>query len=75
MYVSRNNAGEIYGAWTVPQTAEQRAQGRDHSSWLPDDDEEVVAFSSRVIAEPPPEQRLAALGLSIAELKTLLGLE
>lgn len=75
MFVARNQAGAIYGAWTVPQTAEQRDQGTRHPDWLPDNDERVVAFNSRVPAAPTPEQKLAALGLSVPQLKTLLGLE
>jgi len=75
MYVARNNEGEIYGAWTVPQTAEQREQGHSHPSWLPDDDADVVAFNSRIPSEPTPEQRLASLGFTPEQLKALLGLE
>lgn len=75
MFVARTQDGAIYGTWTVPQTAEHREQGHLHSDWLPDNDAEVLAFNSRIQAEPTPEQRLASLGFTPEQLKTLLGLE
>lgn len=68
MFVGRREDQTIYGAWTNRQW-----QGQEE---LPDDDSELLAFfASLVPTERTPEQKLAAAGLSVAELKELLGLE
>lgn len=67
MFVGRNEDDSIYGLWTVRQWAGQEE--------LPDDHEEVVEFLNWEPPERTPAQKLAAVGLSVEELKTLLGVE
>lgn len=67
MFVGRKENGDIFGTSTVEQqwTTEK----------LPDDHAEVVAFLNRPRPERSVADRLAALGLSIDDLKEVLGLE
>jgi hypothetical protein len=45
MFVARKPDGTIYGAWTMPQTEQQRIDGEDNSpDWVADEDAELVAF-------------------------------
>jgi len=57
MFVARKSDGSISGAWAVPQTAQQRADGEDNSpDWVADDDAELVAFlTPAASAETPLE--------------------
>ncbi len=75
MFVARNNDGSIYGAWRIPQTESQRELGVAHPDWENDDDPEVLAFMNRPLPIRTAAQKLAALGLTPDDLKTLLGLE
>jgi hypothetical protein len=67
MFIARKEDGSIYGTWTVQQW--------DGQEELPDDHDDVVAFVGRPFPTRTAEQKLAAAGLSVAELKTLLELE
>lgn len=66
MFIGRKEDNPIYGLWSVRQW--------DGPEELPDDDAEVVAFVNRPRPEPTPEQKLAATGFTVEELKQLLGL-
>ena len=69
MFVGRRDDRTIYGLWSVRQW-----EGQDE---LADDHADVVAFRNR--ATPPvtltTTQKLAALGLTVPDLKQLLGLK
>lgn len=67
MYVGRKEDGTIYGTWTVRQWEGQEELADDHA--------DVVAFLNREVPEPTPEQKLARAGLTVDELKELLGLD
>lgn len=68
MFIARNPDGSIYGAWSVSQK-----HNPDVTEELPDDHPEVVAFMA---PKPPPvltpEQKLAAIGLTVDDLKALI---
>jgi len=66
-FIGRREDHSIYGLWSVRQWPGQE--------WLAEDHTDVVA--ARAAAQPPersPEQKLASLGLSVDDLKELLGL-
>jgi hypothetical protein len=68
MFVDRVN-GEICGSYASPQH-----EGQEE---LPDDSSELAAFFQRISPEPiasTPTQKLEAIGLSVADLKQLLGI-
>lgn len=65
MFVGRKEDGTIYGTSTVPQ-----AWAKEE---LPDDHPDVVAFRERKPPQRTPEQKLAALGLTVDDLKQLVG--
>jgi hypothetical protein len=67
MFIARREDGSIYGTWTVRQW--------DGQEQLPDDHADVVAARTRPLPERTTEQKLAAVGLSVADLKAELGLE
>lgn len=67
MFIARKEDGSIYGAWTVQQW--------DGQEQLPDNHADVVAFMTRPMPTRTTEQKLAAAGLSVPELKELLGLD
>lgn len=62
-FVERRD-GVITGCWTVCQWKDQEE--------LPEDNEEVVAFRNRKMPERTPVQKLAAIGLTVDELKALV---
>jgi hypothetical protein len=67
-YVGRREDQSIYGLWSVRQWDGQEFLAENHA--------DVVA--ARQADQPPtptPEQRLASLGLSVDDLKELLGLQ
>lgn len=67
-YVARREDQSIYGLWSVRQWDGQEFLAENHA--------DVVA--ARQAAQPPtptPEQRLASLGLTVDDLKELLGLQ
>lgn len=66
MFVGRNDDGSIYGTWTVCQW--------DGQEELPDDHADVVAFQNRAPAELTAEQKLESLGITVGDLKKLLGI-
>lgn len=67
MYVGRKEDGTIYGTWTVRQWEGQEELADDHA--------DVVAFLNREVPTPTAEQKLARAGLTVDELKELLGLD
>ncbi len=74
MFVARREDGSIYGAWRIPQTESQREQGAANSDWMNDDDPEVLAFMNRPLPIRTAAQKLAAIGLTPEDLKSLVGL-
>lgn len=66
MFVGRNEDGSIHTVWSIRQWEGQEELADDHA--------DVVAFLNRTLPTPTPEQKLAAAGLTVAELKQLLGL-
>lgn len=66
-YVGRRQDQTIYGLWSQKQW--------DGQEWLAEDNAEVVAARAAAdMPTPTPEQRLAALGLTVEDLKEVLGL-
>lgn len=67
MYIERDNQGVIKGVYR------QRQPGYAEEE-LPDDDPRVTEYLTRQQQKPrlTPEQKLAALGLTVEELKALL---
>lgn len=66
-YIGRREDQSIYGLWSVRQWDGQEFLAENHA--------DVVA--ARAAAQPPErtrEQKLASLGLSIDDLKEMLGL-
>lgn len=66
-YIDRNE-GAIVGIYSVRQ--------REGQEMLPEDDDEVVAFRAAMVApaDLSPLERLSAVGLTVDDLKQLLGL-
>lgn len=66
VYVARRN-GAICGFW--------RNKPEDAHEAVYESDADVRTFLSRQTPTRTPEQKLAATGLSVADLKQLLGIE
>ncbi len=64
VYVGRTDKGEIFGVSTVKQEWATEE--------LPDNHPDVVAFCGRKPVERTTEQKLAAIGLTLDELKKAL---
>ena len=64
----------------VPDSAfipadEQNADSRDHLAWIGEGNELAPAAAPEPVRERTPAEKLVAAGLTVAELKTLLGLQ
>ena len=68
VFIGRREDRTIYGLWSVPQWDGQEKLADDHA--------EVVAFRDRVTAPVTltTTQKLDALGLTVVDLKKVLGI-
>lgn len=54
---------------------EQNADYRDYLAWIAEGNELAPAVDPEPVRERTPAEKLVAAGLTVAELKTLLGLQ
>ena len=54
---------------------EQNADYREYLAWIADGNELAPAAAPEPVRERTPAEKLVAAGLTVAELKTLLGLQ
>ena len=54
---------------------EQNADDRDYLAWIAEGNELASAAAPEPVRERTPAEKLVAAGLTVAELKTLLGLQ
>ena len=54
---------------------EQNADYRDYLAWIAEGNEQAPAAAPEPVRERTPAEKLVAAGLTVAELKTLLGLQ